>query len=248
VGGPSSADPPEYADRLPAGDPLEVDDVRAVEDGELHVLVRGLIKVGQEGHGRLAQPKAAGGEDRDLPQPQPDLIAAVGGAFQRTPGDQFTDQPVGGGHRHAGAAADLGERELRSVAGERVQHAEDPAGHRPPGTRREAASFHQADRNLPTSHGGIPPLVYGSLTRSSSVTLDDGPAEEAAGAGRRQVGTDREPARRLAADGHLARIAAEGTDVALHPAQGRLLVEEVPVDARRRVQAPEYDPSAAGNG
>src|SRR5215472_205708 len=58
------------------------------------------------------------------------------------------------------------------------------------------------------------------------------PAASAAGAGRDHLGQHRQAAGRLARDGHVVRIAAEARDVALDPAQCRLLVHQ-PVVAGR---------------
>ncbi|WP_171074030.1 hypothetical protein [Nonomuraea basaltis] len=51
--------PAAHADRGPARDALQVDDVEAVKDGELDVLVSGLVQVLHVRHGDLAFAAAA---------------------------------------------------------------------------------------------------------------------------------------------------------------------------------------------
>ena len=64
--------------------------------------------------------------------------------------------------------------------------------------------------------------------------VDDRAVEQPLRGRRRQVQAHRVTARRLAGDRHVARIAAEPADVALHPAHRGLLVEQAEV-ARRAV-------------
>ena len=70
------------------------------------------------------------------------------------------------------------------------------------------------------------------LVQRERAALHDGPLEQPASAGRDQLGQHRQAAGRLARDGHVARVAAEPGDVALDPAQRRLLVHQ-PVVAGR---------------
>ncbi len=67
--GETAADPGEHADRLPPGDPLDEDDLLAVADGQLHVLVGDLVEVLHERQRRLAQTESAGRQRAELPHP-----------------------------------------------------------------------------------------------------------------------------------------------------------------------------------
>src|SRR5258708_6082994 len=62
-------------------------------------------------------------------------------------------------------------------------------------------------------------------------TLGDGPAEETSCARHREEGGNTHAASRLAKDGDVLRITAEGSDVLLHPDEGRDLVEQAEVGA-----------------
>src|SRR5260370_29080672 len=62
-------------------------------------------------------------------------------------------------------------------------------------------------------------------------TLGDGPAEETSCARHREEGGNTHAASRLAKDGDILRITAEGSDVLLHPDEGRDLVEQTEVGA-----------------
>src|SRR5260370_10949788 len=62
-------------------------------------------------------------------------------------------------------------------------------------------------------------------------TLGDGPAEETSCARHREEGGNTHAASRLAKDGDVLRITAEGSDILLHPDEGRDLVEQAEVGA-----------------
>src|SRR5690606_39980104 len=121
VGGPAAPDAGQDVDGVAGGDPLDVDDVQPVQDGEVDVLVRRLVQVLQERHGGLAQREAPGRERGDLEEPQADPVQAAVVAFQRSPVRQLPDQPVGGGQRQAGAAGDLGDVQRGALGGERLK-------------------------------------------------------------------------------------------------------------------------------
>ena len=70
------------------------------------------------------------------------------------------------------------------------------------------------------------------LVQRERAALHDRPLEEAAGTARDEVGEHRHATGRLAGDRHVVRVAAEPGDVALDPAQRRLLVHQ-PVVAGR---------------
>ncbi len=61
--------------------------------------------------------------------------------------------------------------------------------------------------------------------------LGDGALEQALRQRRAHESADADGAGRLAEDGHVARVAAEGADVLLHPVQGRYLVQNAVVAA-----------------
>src|SRR5258708_37655975 len=62
-------------------------------------------------------------------------------------------------------------------------------------------------------------------------TLGDGPAEETSCARHREEGGNTHAASRLAKDGDVLRITAEGSDVLLHPDEGRDLGEQPAIGA-----------------
>src|SRR5260370_33081815 len=62
-------------------------------------------------------------------------------------------------------------------------------------------------------------------------TLGDGPAEETRCARHREQGGNAHAASRLAKDGDVLRITTEGSDILLHPDEGRDLVEQAEVGA-----------------
>ena len=112
--GEPPADAGEHRNRPGPGDPLDEHDLGALPDRELDVLLGHLGQVLQERQGALAQPGPARRQRAELEQPQPHPVAAGLVAFQRSPGDQLADQPVGGGQRQAGVAGDLAQRHRRA--------------------------------------------------------------------------------------------------------------------------------------
>ena len=72
----------------------------------------------------------------------------------------------------------------------------------------------------------------GMLVQRERAALHDRPLEEPARAARDEVGEHRQAAGRLAGDRDVVRVAAELRDVALHPAQRRLLVHQAVVAGR----------------
>jgi len=114
--------------RRACGEPLDVDNVGAVADGQVHVLVGGLVEVLQERQRRLAQCDAARGEGGDLPQAQSDVVAAGFVALQRAPCGQRRGEAVRGGQGQVGAAGDVGECQRRVRLIECRQDVEQPAG------------------------------------------------------------------------------------------------------------------------
>ena len=72
------------------------------------------------------------------------------------------------------------------------------------------------------------------IGRGEGAALDDRPLKQALIGGAGQLGTHAHTAGGLAADGDIARIPAEGRDIALHPAGGRLLVQEAEIGRRLR--------------
>src|SRR5260370_7327974 len=62
-------------------------------------------------------------------------------------------------------------------------------------------------------------------------TLGDGPVEETRCARHREQRSDAHAASRLAKDGDVLRITTEGSDILLHPDEGRDLVEQAEVGA-----------------
>lgn len=106
---PMRSDPGEHRHRVPSGDPLDVHPVQAVADGELDVLVGGLVQVLHERQRDVAEPVTARAQRGQLDQPQPDPVPAVLAALQGTPACQLADQPVRGGQWEAGMPGQLGE-------------------------------------------------------------------------------------------------------------------------------------------
>jgi hypothetical protein len=97
----------------------------------------------------------------------------------------------------------------------------------------------QALRGLVRAADGGGELLAGGLGHSQRLlgqregsALHDRPLEQPAGAGRDQLGQDRQAAGRLAGDGDVVRVTAELYIVALDPAQGRLLVHQAVVAGR----------------
>jgi hypothetical protein len=69
-------------------------------------------------------------------------------------------------------------------------------------------------------------LRAGEKVVAAGRALHDRLVEQAAHRWRGELGADAEAAEGLTPQGHVARVAAEGADVGLHPAQRRLLVGE----------------------
>src|SRR2546421_136912 len=80
--------------------------VDAVEDGQVHGLVRGLVEVVEVGPGRLPQAALARGEQAQLEQPHAEAYAARG-PLDDAPRVQFGDEAVHGRLRDRGTPAQL---------------------------------------------------------------------------------------------------------------------------------------------
>lgn len=79
----------------------------------------------------------------------------------------------------------------------------------------------------------------GKASRQRRASHGHGAVEEPPAAARHQVAVRADGAGRVAHQGHLVGVAAEGRDVVPHPAQGQLLVLESPVAAGGRVPGAE---------
>ncbi len=69
-------------------------------------------------------------------------------------------------------------------------------------------------------------LRHAGIARQAAAALQDGALKQPRRAGRSELITDAPRTGRFAEHGDVVRIAAERGDIALHPAQGRLLVEQ----------------------
>lgn len=133
---PAGTDPDVDADGRASGEPLDVDDLVAVADRELHVLVRRLVQVLQVRQRDLAQRETARGQRRELPEPEPDVVDPVRVPLQGAPLGERAHQAVGRGEGQPGPAADVGQGERRVVVVEGGQHGEQPVRGGPGGARR----------------------------------------------------------------------------------------------------------------
>jgi hypothetical protein len=77
------------------------------------------------GEGGLAQGRGRG-EEPELPDPRPDLVAAVGPPTEDTRRTELTDQAVRRGDRQPRPPRDLGERQRAVTAVERVEDGQGP--------------------------------------------------------------------------------------------------------------------------
>ena len=113
----------------PHGDPLEVDDVGAVEDRHLHRQPGGHRERMQVRVRQVGEPAAARCQPADLEQAHADPVAGDV-PFDPADGDELVDHPVHGGLGQPGALGQLvqGERAVRAVEG--PDDAVDPAEHR----------------------------------------------------------------------------------------------------------------------
>src|SRR6478735_856785 len=93
------------------GEPVEVEDLGAVADGEVDGREGRAVQVVEVRRGQLAQPGLHRGEQAEVPQPPSDDVVAGRGPGQRAPGDELRDQAVRGRHRQSGPARELGERQ-----------------------------------------------------------------------------------------------------------------------------------------
>ena len=96
----------------PGHEPFQVERLVAVADDEVHDLVGDLQQVVEERQRHVAQGARRGGERPELPQPQPDPVAAPADALQRSPRHQLVDQPV----RRSPTAAPSPRRSRRGSA------------------------------------------------------------------------------------------------------------------------------------
>ncbi len=125
---PAGADADVHAHGAAAREPLDVHDLAAVADGQLHVLVRGLVEVLEVRERDLPQRQTARGERGDLPEPEAHVVHAGAVPLQRAPRGERADETVGGGEGERRAAGDLGEGEGGVRVIERGEHGEKPVG------------------------------------------------------------------------------------------------------------------------
>ena len=104
-----AADPVLDRCRLVSRQPLDQRGLAAVADAQLDVLPRDLGQIPHERQRHLAQAVPARCQRRHLQQPQPDAVASSLVPLQRSPADQTCGQAQGRAHRHAAAAAELGQ-------------------------------------------------------------------------------------------------------------------------------------------
>lgn len=111
VGGEAAAGAGDDRGGPSARDLLQEQGVGAVRDGEVDVLVGGLVQVAQVRQRRVPQFAHRWRGLAEDEEPQADAVAAVRGAFDQAEPDQFADQPVRGGFRQPGAQGEFGEGE-----------------------------------------------------------------------------------------------------------------------------------------
>src|SRR5882757_11413266 len=124
---------------------LDIDDVGAVEHSDLHALVGDLIEVLHERHRHMTQIITPGSERPDLPQMQPNLIAAPLVTLQGPPPSQLSQLTMSRRDRLAKHPGDFGQGEHRVSRRKTVQDCERPLGTRHPRPSRYHEGPHNPD-------------------------------------------------------------------------------------------------------
>jgi hypothetical protein len=153
VQGQSAADGADDGDGGVPGQPVEVEHLGSVPNGQVHGRQRGTVDVVQERGGDLPQSGLGRGEQAEVPQLSADDVAAGVPAGQHAAGDQLGDQSMGTGQRQAGAAGNVAEPQLAMGAVEGVQdrqHASGDAGARLRRVARHTMPFAQRKNTLAT--------------------------------------------------------------------------------------------------